>query len=73
MKKAILFLITIYQNILSPFIKQTIGVTNFCKFTPTCSAYARTAVEKYGVIKGVKVAMIRFLHCQPFSNSYESI
>ena len=73
MKKSVLYLITVYQDILSPLIKQLLGVTGFCKYTPTCSAFAKIAVEKYGVIKGVKFAIIRILHCQPFSHTYESI
>lgn len=37
-----------------------------CRFIPTCSAYALEAVEKYGVWKGGKLFLRRFLKCHPF-------
>jgi putative membrane protein insertion efficiency factor len=37
-----------------------------CRFTPTCSEYARLAVEKYGVWRGGWLTMGRLLRCQPF-------
>lgn len=37
-----------------------------CRFTPTCSAYAMEAIEKYGAIKGGFLALKRFLRCNPF-------
>lgn len=37
-----------------------------CRFYPTCSAYAYEAIEKYGVIKGMYLAIRRILKCHPF-------
>lgn len=37
-----------------------------CRFTPTCSAYAITAIEKYGALKGSYMAIKRILRCHPF-------
>lgn len=40
---------------------------NQCKFIPSCSNYALDAIEYYGVIKGVLLAIWRILRCNPFS------
>lgn len=38
-----------------------------CRFTPTCSEYARQAIEKHGVIRGVVMGSWRILRCNPFN------
>jgi hypothetical protein len=38
-----------------------------CRFTPTCSEYAKQAVVKYGFYKGALLAAKRLLLCHPFS------
>ena len=38
-----------------------------CKYTPTCSQYAIEAIEKYGPLKGLGLAIFRILRCNPFS------
>ncbi len=38
-----------------------------CPYTPTCSEYGLEAVEKYGAIKGLALALWRILRCNPFS------
>jgi uncharacterized protein len=37
-----------------------------CRYAPSCSAYAITAIERYGAIKGGWLAMKRLLRCQPW-------
>ncbi len=37
-----------------------------CRFTPTCSAYAEEAIQKYGAAKGGWLALRRLLRCHPF-------
>lgn len=37
-----------------------------CRFDPTCSMYALTAVEKYGAVKGSFLSVKRLLKCHPF-------
>lgn len=69
MKQIALFLITLYQRILSPLVKQVIGTAQFCRFSPSCSAYAKQVVQQYGVIKGSYLAAIRLLRCQSFSKA----
>ena len=60
MKKLLLFLIRFYRKHISPAFPPS------CRFTPTCSAYALEAVEKYGALKGGYLACKRFLRCNPF-------
>ena len=38
-----------------------------CRFTPTCSQYAVDAIEKYGALKGVWLAVRRICRCHPFN------
>lgn len=37
-----------------------------CIYFPTCSAYAITAIQKYGALKGGYLAFRRILRCNPF-------
>ena len=60
MKRALLALIRFYRRGISPLRPPC------CGFTPTCSAYALEAVEKYGALKGGWLAFRRILKCQPF-------
>ncbi|RLB29949.1 MAG: membrane protein insertion efficiency factor YidD [Deltaproteobacteria bacterium] len=56
----IITLIKVYQVIASPFMPSS------CRFMPTCSAYASLAINRYGIIKGGFLALIRILKCHPF-------
>lgn len=60
MKKVFLALIRFYRRNISPLTPAA------CRFTPTCSAYAYEAIEKYGAWKGGFLALKRFLRCHPF-------
>ncbi len=61
MKSLLIFLIRFYRRAVSP------NRMPCCRFTPTCSAYALEAIEKYGAIKGGYLALRRILRCHPFS------
>lgn len=61
MKKLALILIKIYQSFISPLLGP------HCRYVPTCSEFAREALEKYGFVKGVYLAARRILRCNPFS------
>jgi len=37
-----------------------------CRFYPSCSAYAVTALERHGALKGSWLAARRLARCQPF-------
>lgn len=60
MKKAILAGIRFYRAFISPLNPPS------CRYIPTCSEYAMTAVEKYGVRRGGWLAIKRILRCHPF-------
>ncbi|OGH13712.1 MAG: membrane protein insertion efficiency factor YidD [Candidatus Levybacteria bacterium RIFCSPLOWO2_02_FULL_37_10] len=66
MKYLLLVLIITYQKILSPVIKNTLGVSGSCRFYPTCSQYAYLIIEKEGVLKGSYLSFRRLIKCQPF-------
>jgi putative membrane protein insertion efficiency factor len=59
MKFLVLDLLGIYKAMVSPFLPPA------CRFEPTCSEYARQAVEKYGALKGTWMGIKRILRCQP--------
>lgn len=52
--------ILFYQRYISPLSPPT------CRFTPTCSEYARQAIVKHGPIKGLALAVWRLLRCNPW-------
>jgi uncharacterized protein len=54
-------LITFYQNFISPALAPR------CKYYPSCSSYALTAIQSYG-LKGVAMAIWRVLRCNPWSD-----
>jgi putative membrane protein insertion efficiency factor len=56
----LLGLIGFYRRAISPWMLPA------CRFTPTCSAYAQEAIEKYGAGKGGWIALRRLFRCHPF-------
>lgn len=57
--KPVLYLIKIYQRYISSLTPAT------CRYQPTCSYYAKEALEKHGVIKGGWLTVKRILSCHP--------
>ena len=53
-------LLDIYKRWISPLLPRA------CRYEPTCSVYAREAVERYGLIRGARLAGARLLRCHPF-------
>jgi len=60
LKVFLLFIIRIYQLLISPLKDPT------CRFYPSCSHYAMQAVEKHGALKGTRMALVRIIKCHPF-------
>jgi len=53
-------LVRMYQVGLSPLLPAS------CRYYPSCSAYAITALEKHGAIRGAWLAVRRIARCHPF-------
>lgn len=49
-----------YQRFISPMLPRS------CRFHPTCSSYALTSVERFGVVRGGWLAVKRIARCNPF-------
>ncbi len=58
---AVVGAIVVYQAVLSPFLGAN------CRFAPSCSQYAKEAVLKHGVIRGVWLAIRRIARCNPWN------
>lgn len=65
MKSVLLALLAFYKRWLSPAI-HTLGMGG-CKFQPTCSEYAATAIAIHGPLRGAAMAGWRLLRCHPFT------
>lgn len=61
--KAVSAVIGLYQSGISPLLGPR------CRFYPSCSQYAREAVERFGVLKGLWLSLRRFGKCHPFTKS----
>lgn len=59
-QRLLIGLIRFYQYVLSPWLG------NQCRFTPTCSEYARQAVLAHGAIRGTWLAVRRVTRCHPW-------
>ena len=49
-----------YQLAISPLLPAS------CRYYPSCSAYALEALQRYGALKGMRLAIGRILRCHPF-------
>jgi hypothetical protein len=65
MTRLLLAALAFYKRWLSPAV-HTLGVGG-CRFQPTCSDYAVTAIALHGPFKGTALALGRLLRCHPFS------
>ena len=60
MTKILIFIIKIYQYLISPLLG------NRCRFLPSCSEYFIEALKTQGLIIGIKLGVKRILTCHPF-------
>jgi putative membrane protein insertion efficiency factor len=59
-RNAVVRLLEAYKKWVSPFLPPA------CRFHPTCSEYARDAVEIHGLWRGAGLALHRLARCQPW-------
>jgi len=57
--------IDVYRATISPMLAST-GIVH-CRFEPTCSAYGREAIQRYGSPRGFALAAGRILRCHPWA------
>lgn len=62
MNRVILIFIKFYQKVISRYLLPG----RHCRFSPTCSEYARLAFTKYGFFKALRLSLFRILRCNPF-------
>jgi putative membrane protein insertion efficiency factor len=54
-------MIRCYQLLISPLFGSV------CRFSPSCSQYAIEALKRYGMFKGLLLAIKRLLRCHPWN------
>lgn len=68
MRHVLILMIRGYQLLISPLLLPS------CRFLPTCSEYAKQALEMHGPIKGLILAAWRLLRCHPLcSGGYDPV
>ena len=60
MRYVLAFLIVLYQKLFSSWLPPA------CRFSPTCSQYAKEAILKHGFFQGAGLALKRLSKCHPF-------
>ena len=61
-KKVLVSGIKAYQ-----YVSRALPFTN-CRFYPSCSAYTIEAIERFGIVRGMKKAAARLWRCSPMTD-----
>jgi putative membrane protein insertion efficiency factor len=67
-QQGLLFVIRVYQFTISPVLAAALGPSGRCRFTPSCSQYAREAIGLHGAIRGGFLAGRRLCRCHPWGD-----
>lgn len=59
MRFVLVLFLRAYQYFLSPWLGRN------CRFHPSCSSYAIESLQRYGAIKGGRLALLRVMRCHP--------
>src|SRR5213594_2128945 len=59
--RLLILLLRAYQLLLRPTLAPA------CRFTPSCSTFAREAIERHGARRGTLLAARRLLRCHPLN------
>ncbi len=54
--------VALYQSVIAPLLPRS------CRFSPSCSEYARLSVRKHGAVRGTLRAAWRVARCNPLSS-----
>lgn len=60
MKRVLIGLLRLYQILFRPLLGAN------CRFYPSCSDYAREAIERHGTLAGTWLAVKRIGRCHPY-------
>lgn len=60
-RRAMVALLRGYKRFISPLLPPA------CRFEPTCSVYAREAIERFGAARGSWLALRRLGRCHPLN------
>lgn len=63
LKRGLVAALRFYKAGISPLLPPS------CRYEPTCSEYARIAIERYGAGRGSWLALRRLVRCHPFGGS----
>jgi len=72
-QKGLVFIIRIYQLTLSPLLAAAFGPSGRCRFTPSCSQYARESIRLHGALRGGFLAGRRLCRCHPWGDFGEDL
>lgn len=61
-----IFLIRVYQRLLSPVKMAIFGPPGACRFSPSCSEYAAEALQTHGLLRGAALSARRLCRCHPW-------
>ncbi|MBA3765378.1 MAG: membrane protein insertion efficiency factor YidD [Acidobacteria bacterium] len=60
MRIVLVAFLKLYKAMISPLLPPS------CRFVPSCSEYAREAIERHGAMRGTWMGARRLLRCHPF-------
>lgn len=60
-RNACIAILRVYRAVISPLYGEV------CRYYPSCSAYAMTAIQQHGVVKGIWLGSRRIARCHPWA------
>ncbi|MGD1084832.1 MAG: membrane protein insertion efficiency factor YidD [Verrucomicrobiota bacterium] len=70
-RRIFILLIRLYQTLVSPVLAAFFGPAGRCRYTPSCSQYAREAIQLHGACAGGALAAGRLCRCHPWAPTGE--
>lgn len=69
MRRLLIAAISLYQSTLSPDHgpQRRRYPHGYCRFYPSCSEYAKEAINQHGAASGTRLALKRLVRCHPWS------